>query len=41
MDKNIYTLVGKFKCCGKSMVTVIIDKKTTCIMLENWNITEF
>ena len=24
MDKNTYTLIGKFECCGKTMVTVII-----------------
>ena len=39
MDKNTYTLIGRFECCGKTMVTVIIEK-TTCIMLENWNIKE-
>ena len=34
MDKNTYTLVGKFECCGKSMVTVIINGKAACVMPE-------
>ena len=25
MDKNTYTLISKFECCGKTMVTVIIN----------------
>lgn len=32
MDKNTYTLVGKFECCGKMMVTVIIKGKAACVM---------
>ncbi len=34
MNKNTYTLVGKFECCGKTMVTVIIKRKAACVMLE-------
>ncbi len=34
MDENTYTLVGKFKCCGKAMVTVIIKGKAACVMSE-------
>ncbi len=34
MDKRIYTVVGKFKCCGMTMVTVIIEGKAACVMLE-------
>ncbi len=34
MDKNAYTLVKKFECCGKIMVTVIIKKKAACVMTE-------
>ena len=34
MNKKTYTLVSKFKCCGKSMVTVIIKGKAACVMPE-------
>lgn len=34
MDKNTYTLVNKFECCGKTMVTVIIKGKAACVMTE-------
>ena len=34
MDKNTYTLVDKFECCGKTMVTVIIEGKAACVMPE-------
>lgn len=34
MDKNTYTLIGKFECCGKDMVTVIIKGKAACVMPE-------
>jgi len=34
MDKNTYTLIGKFKCCGNAMVTVIIEGKAACVMSE-------
>ncbi len=37
MDKSTYTLVGKFECCGKTMVTVIIEGKAACVMLEGDN----
>ena len=35
MNKNTYTLVSKFDCCGKTMITVIIDKKAACVMPES------
>lgn len=35
MDKSIYTLINKFKCCGKIMVTVIIESKAVCVMPES------
>lgn len=34
MNENIYTIVNKFECCGNIMVTVIINKKAACVMLE-------
>ena len=34
MEKNTYTLINKFECCGKTMVTVIIKGKAACIMPE-------
>lgn len=34
MDKNTYTLVNRFECCGKMMVTVIIESKAVCVMTE-------
>lgn len=34
MDKNTYTLTSKFECCGKIMVTVIIDGRAACVMPE-------
>lgn len=34
MDKNTYTLVNKFECCGKMMVTVIIKGRAVCVMPE-------
>lgn len=34
MDKNTYTLVNKFECCGKLMVTVIIKGRASCVMSE-------
>lgn len=34
MDKNTYTLVNKFECCGKTMVTVIIKNRAACVMTE-------
>lgn len=34
MGKNTYTLVNKFECCGKMMVTVIIKGKAACVMTE-------
>ena len=29
---NTYTLINKFECCGKAMVTVIIDSREVCVM---------
>lgn len=34
MDKNTYTLVKKFECCGKAMITVIIKDRAACVMSE-------
>ena len=34
MDKNIYTLISKFECCGKTMVTVIINSRAASVMPE-------
>ena len=34
MGKNTYTLVNKFECCGKMMVTVIIKGRVACVMTE-------
>ena len=34
MEKNTYTLINKFECCGRTMVTVIIKGKAACIMPE-------
>lgn len=34
MAKNTYTLIGKFECCGERMVTVIIEDRAACVMLE-------
>ena len=34
MDKNTYTVISKFECCGKTMVTVIIKGKAACVMSE-------
>ena len=34
MDRNTYTLINKFECCGKVMVTVIIKGKAACVMTE-------
>lgn len=34
MNKNTYNLISKFECCGKAMVTVIIEDRVACIMPE-------
>lgn len=34
MNKSTYTLGKKFECCGKTMVTVIIEGKAACVMSE-------
>lgn len=34
MDKNTYTLVDNFECCGERMVTVIIKDRVACVMPE-------
>lgn len=34
MKKNMYNLISKFECCGKTMVTVIIEDRAACIMSE-------
>lgn len=34
MENNTYTLGKKFVCCGKAMVTVIIEGRAACVMTE-------
>lgn len=34
MGSNVYILGKKFECCGKSMVTVIIEGRAACVMPE-------
>ena len=34
MENNTYTLINRFECCGKTMVTVIIKGKAACVMPE-------
>lgn len=34
MENNTYTLINRFECCGKRMVTVIIKGKAACVMPE-------
>lgn len=34
MKKNTYNLISKFECCGKTMVTVIIEDRAAGIMSE-------
>ena len=34
MDNKTYTLGTKFECCGKTMVTVIINGRAACVMTE-------
>lgn len=34
MNKNTYTLLNKFECCGIMMATVIIKGKAACVMTE-------
>lgn len=34
MNKNTYKIVSKFECCGRTMVTVIMDKQAACVMTE-------
>lgn len=34
MEKNTYTLINRFECCGKAMVTVIIKGKAACVIPE-------
>ena len=34
MGKNTYKIVSKFKCCGVTMVTVIMDEQAVCVMSE-------
>ena len=32
--ENVYKIVCKFECCGRTMVTVIMDGKAACVMPE-------
>ena len=34
MNKHKYTIVNRFKCCGNTMVTVIIDRGNASVMNE-------
>ena len=34
MGKNTYKIISKFECCGRTMVTVIMDKQAVCVMSE-------
>jgi len=34
MDKNTYTIVSKFECCGMTMIIVRIKEKAACVMTE-------
>lgn len=34
MRETKYKVIGKFSCCGNSMVTVIIEGKAACVMPE-------
>lgn len=34
MNKNKYTILNKFECCGNIMVTVIIRGEAACVMPE-------
>lgn len=34
MNRNEYTILNKFNCCGTSMVSVIMGKKAACVMTE-------
>lgn len=34
MCEEKYSVVDKFNCCGKSMLTVIIIGKAACVMTE-------
>lgn len=34
MEKNTYTILNKFECCGVTMVIVAIKGKAACIMPE-------
>ena len=34
MNKNTYTLIGKFTCCKGTMASVIIERRAACVMTE-------
>ena len=34
MNKNTYTLVGRFTCCKEMIVSVIIERRAACAMTE-------
>lgn len=34
MEKNTYTIINKFECCGNTMVVITIKGKAACIMSE-------
>lgn len=35
MGNNAYKIISKFKCCGNTMVTVIMEEKAACVMSQN------
>ncbi len=34
MESNTYKVLNRFDCCGKTMVTVIIEGKAALVMTE-------
>ena len=37
MDKKSYTIIDRFNCCNKAMVTVIIDKNVSVMTESDYN----
>jgi hypothetical protein len=35
MESNTYKVLNRFDCCGKTMVTVIIEEKAALVMTED------
>jgi len=32
--RNVYTYIGKFNCCGNTIITVIIKEKASFVLLK-------